>query len=150
MTRPIALRPYDPGRDADACLAIWRAASRVGHPFLSEADLDADAGLVREVYLPAARITVAEERGRVVGFLALLEGLIGGLFVDPAAQGRGVGRALVRAAAAEIGALEVEVYAANAGARAFYARLGFVETGRRDRDDRDRPLPLVRMRRAAG
>lgn len=143
----IRLRSYDPARDRDACLAIWRAASEVGHPFLAAADLDADAVLVRDVYLPAAKVTVAEADGRVVGFVALLDAFVGGLFVAPEAHGRGVGRALIQDAAAARGALEVEVYAANAGARAFYARTGFVETGIRETDDQGRALALVRLRR---
>jgi ribosomal protein S18 acetylase RimI-like enzyme len=141
------LRPYDPDSDLVPCLAIWRRASETGHPFLDAATLDADAEIVRAQYMPAAEITVAEAAGRAVGFIALLGGTVGGLFVDPAHHGRGAGRALVMDAARRKGALDVEVYAANAGARAFYRAVGFVETGRRETDDRGRPLPLIAMRR---
>ncbi|MGP9819852.1 GNAT family N-acetyltransferase [Salinarimonas sp. NSM] len=143
----MTIRPYDAVRDADACLAVWRAASRSGHPFLGETALAADAVLVRDVYLPKAEIAVAEEEGRLVGFVALLDAVVGGLFVDPAHHGSGIGRALVLHAAERKGALDVEVYEANAGARAFYARLGFVEAGRRETDDQGRPHPLLRLRR---
>ena len=85
----LRLRAYDPARDLDTCLAIWRRASEVGHPFLDAATLDADAVLIRDVYMPAADITVAEDGGRVVGFIALLDDLVGGLFVDPGAHRRG-------------------------------------------------------------
>ncbi|ETX28089.1 acetyltransferase [Roseivivax isoporae LMG 25204] len=139
------LRAYDPARDLDTCLAIWRRASEVGHPFLDAATLDADAVLIRDVYMPAADITVAEDGGRVIGFIALLDDLVGGLFVDPGAHRRGAGRALVARALATRGRLAVEVYEANRSARAFYVACGFVETGRRERDDHDRPLPLVAM-----
>lgn len=141
------IRDYRAAQDLDACLAIWRRASEAGHPFLGAVDLDADAVLVRTVYMPAAEVAVAEEAGAVVGFIALLEERVGGLFVDPARHGQGVGRALVEAAARRKGALTVEVYAANAAARGFYARLGFVETGRRDTDDQGRPHPLIALRR---
>ncbi|GGK46063.1 GNAT family N-acetyltransferase [Salinarimonas ramus] len=143
------IRPYDAARDLERCLAIWRAASEVGHPFLGREALDADADLVRDVYMPRAETYVAEEDGRVVGFVALLDAFVGGLFVDPAAHGRGVGAALVAHAARKQGLLEVEVYAQNAGARAFYTRVGFVETQRRDEDDQGRPHALVRMTRPA-
>ncbi|NNU80426.1 GNAT family N-acetyltransferase [Halovulum dunhuangense] len=132
-------------RDLDRCMALWRAASEVGHPFLDAATLDADAVLVRDVYMPAAEITVAERDGTVIGFIALLEDLVGGLFVDPGAHRSGAGRALVEDAVRRKGRLEVEVYAANAGACAFYAACGFVETGRRDIDDHGRALPLICM-----
>jgi GNAT superfamily N-acetyltransferase len=141
------LRPYDPVRDLAPCLAIWRRASEAGHPFLDSATLDADGEIVRTQYMPAAEITVAEAADRAAGFIALLGGIVGGLFVDPAHHGRGIGRALIVDAARRKGPLDVEVYEANAGARAFYRALGFVETGRRETDDMGRALPLIAMRR---
>ncbi len=140
------IRDYDPSRDLEPCLAIWRRGSEVGHPFIDASALDADAALVRERYMPAAAIRVAEAEGRQVGFIALLGSFIGGLFVDPAAHGRGIGRLLVLDALAKQPCLDVEVYETNVGARAFYARLGFRETGRRETDDQGRPWPLLRLR----
>ena len=140
------IRDYDPTRDIEPCLAIWRRASEVGHPFIDAADLDADAALVREHYMPAAAIRVGELEGRPMGFIALLDNLIGGLFVDPAAHGLSIGRSLVLDALTKHPILDVEVYEANRGARAFYARLGFGEAERRDVDDQGRSLPLLRLR----
>lgn len=139
------LRPYDARRDLNPCMVLWRAASEVGHPFLDAATLDADAIVVRDRYMPAAEITLAERDGSVIGFIALLGDLVGGLFVDPAAQRSGAGRALITDALRRKGRLEVEVYEANAGAGAFYAACGFAETGRRAIDDHGRALPLIRM-----
>ncbi len=144
------IRDYDPSRDFEPCLAIWRRASEVGHPFIDATTLDADAALVREHYMPAAAIRVADADRRPVGFIALLDSFIGGLFVDPAAHGRGIGRLLVLDALAKHPCLHVEVYEANAGARTFYARLGFRETGRRETDDQGRPWPHLRLRLDAG
>lgn len=146
----LRLRPYDALRDLERCMALWRAASKVGHPFLDAATLDADAVVVRDSYMPVAEITVAEQAGIVVGFIALLGDLVGGLFVDPAAHRSGAGRALISDALRRKGRLDVEVYAANAGARAFYAACGFVETRRRDTDDHGRALPLVCMKLTEG
>jgi 8-oxo-dGTP pyrophosphatase MutT (NUDIX family)/N-acetylglutamate synthase-like GNAT family acetyltransferase len=141
----VTLRPYDAARDLDRCLAIWRAASEVGHPFLDAATRDADANVIRDIYMPAAEVTVAERDGQVIGFVALLGQLVGGLFVDPAAHRAGAGRALIDDALGRKGRLEVEVYEANRGARAFYAACGFVTASRRERDDHGRALPLIRM-----
>ena len=128
---------------------IWRRASGGGHPFLTDEQLAGDEVLVRDVYMPAADIWVAAEGETVTGFIALLEGFIGGLFVAPERQGKGMGRALVVHAADIRGALGVEVYEANDAAREFYARLGFTEAGRRESDDQGRPFPLISMRRPA-
>jgi ribosomal protein S18 acetylase RimI-like enzyme len=144
------VRDFDAARDLERCMAIWRSASEAAHAFLGAEALREDAALVRAVYMPQADILVAGTGLRVAGFLALVggDGHVGGLFVAPADQGRGIGRRLVEAAAGRRGALTVEVYAANAGARAFYASLGFRATGSRAEDDRGRPHALIAMSRA--
>ncbi len=143
------IRAYRDAEDREACLDVWLRASRVGHPFLSEADLRAQREQVDRLYLPNAENWVAVDgEGRVVGFVGLLDGLVGGLFVDPDRHGLGVGRALVGHAARLKGELTVEVYAAN-GAVAFYRRCGFEPVGRKDSDAEGRPFPLLVMRRPA-
>jgi ribosomal protein S18 acetylase RimI-like enzyme len=145
----LQIRPYEPATDQARVLDIWLAASRAGHPFLTEADLATQRMLVRDLYLEQAETWVATMAGRIEGFIGLLDAFIGGLFVDPEAHRSGIGRALVQHAAARKGALTVDVYAANEAALAFYARLGFTLTGRRDIDDEGRHLPLLQLRRPA-
>lgn len=140
------IRAYD-GGDADALVDIWLAASRIGHPFFSDAELTTQSALVRDIYLPQAENWVACCDGRPAGFIGLLDHFIGGLFIDPAMQGRGIGRALVEHALRRKGELELDVYAANPMAPAFYARLGFRETSRRPNDDGGLPLEVIRMHR---
>ncbi|MCC5964424.1 MAG: GNAT family N-acetyltransferase [Rhodobacteraceae bacterium] len=144
MTRDLVLRPYA-AADRDACLAIWRAASESGHPFLTCAELDSDQVLVRETYLAKATITLACDGEEPVGFIALIDDFIGGLFVQPDRHRQGVGRFLIAAASRQSGTLRVEVYAANAKALRFYETLGFVRTAARATDDQGRPHALVRL-----
>lgn len=80
----------------------------------------------------------ASPQGFVLARVAADEAEILTLAVPPAARRRGIGAALLRAAAAEAeargaAALFLEVSAANAAARALYATAGFVEVGRRRR-----------------
>ena len=145
------IRWYVDSADRLPCLNVWLRASRVGHPFLSETDLAAQRAQVDQVYLPNAENWVAvDPKGRVLGFIGLLDGdeggHVGGLFVEPGAHGRGIGRALLEHAALLKGTLTVEVYEANRAAT-FYRRCGFVDVGRKERDDEGRPLPLLVMRR---
>jgi ribosomal-protein-alanine N-acetyltransferase len=86
------------------------------------------------------RIWVAEEAGELVGVSAARtvadEVEVLTLGVAASWRRRGVGRSLMLAAlteAGQAGAARVflEVRESNRGARAFYAALGFVETGRR-------------------
>jgi putative acetyltransferase len=116
--------------DADQLLAAWEAASRVAHDFLDEAFFEAERERIRNVYLPSAETWVWEENGRVIGFVSLLGHEVGGLFVDPGAQRRGVGRALMDHARGLRGTLELDVFQRNAIGRAFYASYGFREIGR--------------------
>jgi len=85
----VALRPGHEGDHPDI-LRIWRAASRVGHPFLSEAELDQDESLIGSEHLHAASITVAIYDFEVAGFSATMGGYIGALFVAPELHGRGI------------------------------------------------------------
>lgn len=90
--------------------------------------------------LPGRGAFVAEEAGQPVGFmllgLAADEAEVITLAVLPAARRRGIGAALVGAAAREASVrgatrLFLEVAEDNAPARALYGRAGFVPIGRR-------------------
>ncbi|MBX2854633.1 MAG: GNAT family N-acetyltransferase [Rhodobacteraceae bacterium] len=116
--------------DADAVVAIWRAASQLAHPFLTDAFLSQEAANLRALYLPNAETWLSEEDGAPVGFIALIGDEIGGFFLAPAYHGRGLGKALVDHAVALKGALRVEVFERNQIGRSFYQRYGFRETGR--------------------
>ncbi len=140
----VTLRPYQPA-DLDRCMEIWWAASRHAHSFLGEDELAADAALVRAIYMPNAEVIVAERKDRVLGFIALIEAFVGGLFVDPQAHRQGIGRSLMRQASRLKGALTLEAYVVNEGARAFYRTLGYREILCQITDDWGRPYPLVRI-----
>ena len=87
------------------------------------------------IHLPAEQIAagqvfVAERRGRIVGFAAVVEGELDGLFVEPDDWRRGIGRALVDQAvhAARREGLALSVVA-NPAAISFYQKCGFVVEG---------------------
>lgn len=136
-------------KDSDRIVAIWRTAVDATHDFLSPEDRLA---IDREVqaYLPQAPLWLAvDANDHAVGFMGLTEGEMDALFVCPDWHGRGVGRALVTHAMTSQSALKTTVNEQNHGARRFYRRLGFVETGRSERDDEGRPYPLLRLILAA-
>lgn len=88
MSSPLKIRRYIPA-DRDATLAIWLEASRVGHGFLGEAELQKQKALVRDHYLDASETWLALDGDTPLGFIGLLDAFIGGLFVAPTAHGRG-------------------------------------------------------------
>ena len=74
-----------------------------------------------------------EPAGPVLGLIAVYAagGFIHHLYVAPEAQGRGIGRALVDSLDAWLPRpWRLKCVIANEAARAFYARTGWVETGR--------------------
>ena len=116
-------------KDTDAVVTVWRAATLVAHPFLSDDFVEQEAGNLRNIYLVHAATRVIEINGQTVGFIAMIGNEIGGLFLDPALHGKGHGRALVDDAARKLGTLEVEVFERNTVGRRFYDGYGFHPIG---------------------
>ncbi|MGY6708519.1 MAG: GNAT family N-acetyltransferase [Rhizobiaceae bacterium] len=141
----ITIRAYGPA-DKQRLLDIWHRASLEAHHFLPPELLAEHKQMVGEIYLAKAETLVAIRDFLPIGFIGLLGNHIGGLFVDPVHQGGGIGRLLLAHAMRLKGWLDLEVYARNEAALAFYRRLGFVETGRRPTDDNGLPFELVALR----
>jgi ribosomal protein S18 acetylase RimI-like enzyme/predicted nucleotidyltransferase len=129
MRRAPGIRPYRPD-DAGAVADLWHRAGREAYDFIPtwQAFTREHA---REVFPKAVvegrELWVAVEDERPVGYLALDGGYVDRLYVDPPAQGRGIGSALLEhARALHPDGLELVTHQANRRARAFYERHGFV------------------------
>ena len=119
------VRPARPA-DADAVADVHLAARREAMPYLPEVSTESETrDWVREVVLVRDEAHVAEVDGRVVGFVALAGSLLEHLYVEPTAQGRGIGSALL-ALAKELrpAGFDLWVFQRNEQARAFYERRG--------------------------
>lgn len=141
----ITIRPSAPA-DGARVLDIWRDAVDATHDFLTRADR---AAIEEEVkgFLPFAPLWLAvDTRDRPVGFMLLDGASMEALFIDPAHRGAGVGRALVNHALGLHPVITTDVNEQNAQAVGFYQRLGFVATGRSERDGQGRPYPLIHLR----
>jgi GNAT superfamily N-acetyltransferase len=91
---------------------------------------------------------IAKQGGAVCGMMALGKDdhLVTALYVDAKSRGIGVGSALVNKAKAELRPfVELWTFQANLPAQSFYAKHGFVETGRTDGDNEE-SLPDILLR----
>ncbi len=112
--------------DADDIAALF-AVSRRLLTFLPDLHtVEEDRAHIRDSVLPTYRVTVAERDGRIVGFMAELEGWIEHLYIDAAELRTGVGSALLADAQARNRSLELWCFADNLRGRAFYEKHGFV------------------------
>ena len=116
--------------DEDAVVAIWLEASKVATPFLSADFLGKTRKQIREVWLLSAETWVFDEGEGVLGFITLIGNEVGGLFVHPDVQNRGIGRSLMDWASLHHEPLLTEVFEGNTQGRTFYERYGFRETNR--------------------
>jgi putative acetyltransferase len=141
------IRPYRP-EDKELLLEIWLAASLEAHAFLGHERLVEQKQIVGDQYLAQADTRVLEFGGIAAGFIGLIGDFMGGLFIDPRHQGRGLGRALIQNALGDHGVLELEVYTLNRKAVGFYRHLAFSEVSRRPIDDQGLPFELIRMHKS--
>ncbi|MBU2868687.1 GNAT family N-acetyltransferase [Pacificibacter marinus] len=115
--------------DTDALIAIWNNAEALAHPFLSDDVRNQVRKDMRNMYLPNAETWVLEDDGTPVGFIAMIDTEIGGLFLDPSQHGKGMGRQMIDHVVSLKGPLKVEVFKDNKIGLPFYERYGFEITG---------------------
>ena len=132
--------------DAAVLTAIFWAA-RSGMEYLPALyTYEQTAWWVEHVLCPQSELWLAERHGAPVGFAALNGEWLDHLYVEPAAQGRGVGEALLTKAKQQRPALNLRVFAQNTGARAFYERHGFTPVSTGDGSANEEGLPDLHLR----
>ena len=137
----IALRANEPS-DVLALVQIWARAVDASHNFLTAGDRAAIEPLVVD-YVRTAGLLVATIDDLPVGFMGITGQNIDSLFIDPSAQGKGIGRLLTE----QVGRpATVDVNEQNEVATAFYRHLGFEKIGRSPTDGDGRPYPLLHLR----
>lgn len=122
----ITLRPYNPA-DWEQLRVIHDAARKIELRLagLDDAFLPLDIAAEREDLFDY-HLRVAELNGTVAGFAAFTEEELAWLYVNPTLHRRGIGKALVLGALAEMPTVrELEVLVGNTPARALYKSCGF-------------------------
>jgi putative acetyltransferase len=140
----MTVRPYI-DEDLGELLDVWYRASLIAHAFLSEEFFQTERRQIAEHWIRIAETMVYETDGRVVGFVALIGNEVGAIFVDPDAQGRGIGRALMDAARQSRPFLELNVFEANSVGRRFYDAYGFEFVARQVNEATGQPELRLRL-----
>lgn len=124
------LQPYAPAW-RDALVAMWRESFEHGVGVTDPHPLHEQAAFFEREVLPQYPVRLAlvlEGAPRLVGFVAASGDMVAQLYVRVGWHRRGIGRLLLAWAKSQSGGrLVLYTFARNAGARAFYAREGFVE-----------------------
>ncbi|MGJ7476085.1 acetyltransferase [Pseudomonas fulva] len=132
--------------DHPLLLDIWLRAVRATHHFLQQADIEALLVQLRDVYLPAVELWIAQDlKDGPLGFIGLNESHVEMLFIEPHRRGEGIGRALLDHARSSRGQMSVDVNEQNPEAVGFYLHYGFIQTGRSPLDGEGRPFPLLHL-----
>ncbi len=124
------LRPYG-ARDEDAAIALWHRTWAQAYPAIDfDARLQAWRERWRSELVPSAKIIVAEQDGRIAGFVTIdASGYLDQLVVEPEAWGSELGDMLVTSAkAASPDGITLLVNVDNARAIRFYESNGYQHT----------------------
>jgi len=104
---------------------------------------DEDLAFIGNHVLPHGEVRVAEETGAVVGFIAVRDSWVNQLYLRPDATGHGLGGRLLAQATQGLDVARLYCFQANAGARRFYERHGFVAESFGDGANNEEGLPDI-------
>lgn len=124
---------------------LWLASRRASVPQIPP-PVHSDDEVIEwfaTIVLPSREVWVIEATGHLVALMALDRGSIEQLYVHPDWTGRGLGSRLVRIAQNDHPRLQLWTFRANAGAKRFYERHGFVAVDSTEGDNEER-APGVR------
>lgn len=113
--------------DLDALIDVWYSASKIAHYFLDNTSFERERVNIVSTYLPEAETWIYELDEKVVGFIALIGNEVGGLFVHPQYQGKGIGRSLMDHASKTRNKLVLNVFEDNLSAIRFYNKYGYIK-----------------------
>jgi GNAT superfamily N-acetyltransferase len=142
-TLPVVIRRARPD-ELRLCAELYERAGNEAFAWRPKNWFKADDFLA---FAQSEEVYVAESRGAVLGLLSFFRpsNFVHSLYVDPSAQGFGIGSALMGAATKIAdGPLSLKVDEPTAKARAFYERHGFRSTGETGIDSGIRWLRMTR------
>jgi putative acetyltransferase len=131
--------------EGDQVVAIWKSSVDATHDFLSADDrIEIEKEVVGFFSETPVWVAVNAE-DQALGFMFLHDGHLEALFIDAAARGLGIGKALLLHALSLYPNLTVDVNEQNQQAVGFYQHMGFQVFGRSPVDSQGRAYPLLHL-----
>jgi len=132
--------------DAVGLATLHRTARQAAMPWLPVLHTpDQVVWFFKSRVLPVERVWVARDAKQIAGFIAVHEGWLNHLYIDPGHWGGGWGTKLLDVARADTGRLQLRVFQQNTRARHFYACRGFLERELTDGQNNEEGMPDLRM-----
>lgn len=131
--------------DYPRIMEIWESAVRATHDFLAEEDVMYFKDIIPTDYLPNLEVFILIEQGIAVGFSSAYEGNLEMLFIHDDYRGKGYGKRLFHFMKETQDVSRVDVNEQNPQAIGFYEKLGFIPTGRSEKDGSGKDYPIVHM-----
>jgi len=139
------IRTYQ-DKDFPKIIAIWLEAQTMAHPFLQPDFVKTVKDMMEQHFIPNSKTWVYQNDQTVIGFIAMMQNEIGGLFVMPNEQQRGVGGMLLAYVEKFHEHLEVEVFDKNRIGKPFYFKHGFIQTSQYTHEaTNEKVLRLIRI-----
>lgn len=131
--------------EGDQVVAIWKSSVDATHDFLTADDRKEIEKEVVGFFSETPVWVAVNADDQPLGFMFLHDGHMEALFIDAAARGLGVGKALLLHALSLYPNLTIDVNEQNQQAVGFYQHMGFQVTGHSSLDGQGRAYPLLHL-----
>lgn len=131
--------------EGDQVVAIWKSSVDATHDFLTADDRKEIEKEVVGFFSETPVWVAVNADDQPLGFMFLHDGHMEALFIDAAARGLGVGKALLLHALSIYPNLTIDVNEQNQQAVGFYQHMGFQVTGHSPLDGQGRAYPLLHL-----
>ncbi len=132
--------------DYPAIIELWETSVRASHNFLKSEEIDFYKPLVLKYGLPQSNLYGIYSNSVLAGYIGIRGQKIEMLFIHPDFFGQGLGTELLQFAIKQQHCTLIDVNEENPRAYKFYLKHGFKLNFRDEKDDCDKPHPILHLK----
>ncbi|EJO5347091.1 N-acetyltransferase [Clostridium botulinum] len=122
--------------ETEEVMDIWLKTNITAHSFIPKEYWIKNYNVVKEEYIPNAKIFIYKEDNMIKGFISIIDNsFIGALFVLQEYQGQGIGKKLLNHCKKLYSTLELAVYTENIPSVNFYKHSSFTIKQEKENED---------------